>query len=200
MITVTKSFQVTNILLIASALLTMMQSFRVKCKSSLSLQISTAVCVIAAYHYSLMIQSPDNQTVFRYLDWFVTTPLLLWELCIILDLDLPKVLPIAISLNMLMLSVGFAGELFNLNQIVIAIVGSLPLIALYLFMVFKTPSPRKRRLLHPFFSIWALYGIVHMIQYESLRAVSFNILDVISKAAFGLYIFTISECYTFSSH
>lgn len=186
MITVRKTFQVTNILLIASAALTMMQSYKtLNKKTTLSLQLSSVVCIIAAYHYHLMIISPDNQTAFRYLDWFITTPLLLWELCLVIDVNPRATLPIAIILNTFMLLAGFFCELTNGNRIVWTVIGSIPLITMYRFIHCKTPI-EKKRLVDVFFSIWSFYGIVNFIPQEAVRAVCFNILDIISKAAFGL--------------
>lgn len=193
MITAAKSFQVTNILLVASAILTGLESVRADKKAALSLQISTIVCVIAAYHYNLMITSPDNQTIFRYLDWYFTTPLLLLELCILMEIDIVSTMPFAVLLNLVMLSIGFWGELNNGNRILVALVGSIPLGVMYNWFSRKTKTQRQRSLLRVFFGVWTVYGIVHVFPDESLRAISFNVLDIISKAAFGGYIFALSH-------
>jgi bacteriorhodopsin len=150
------------------------------------------VCVTAAYHYHRMLTTPESTTQYRYLDWFFTTPILLTELCLVCGVkNLSRVLPTVTLVNSAMLGAGFIGETLWTSltgKTVTAAVGFVLLHKLYREV--HESATENQDLLPAFFLLWAAYGAVHLVPSETHRAVAFNTLDVLTKAVFGVVVYT----------
>ena len=128
-----KSYEVTFIMMVCITVLTYIRSIQTnpESKYSLALQLSSFVTMIASMHYYLMIQNKNNVHTYRYFDWFFTTPILLIELCLLLDIFDTQFLAEIILYNTLMLLIGFAGEVGYLGLMTSTAAGFLPLLLMF---------------------------------------------------------------------
>lgn len=181
------------------------------------LSIETTVNIIASFAYSSLIKlikTPNHSgiTNYRYLDWFVTTPLLLISFTLYLQylkninddsngdsnkktntdksavkFDFDK-LVIIILLNLIMLVFGFLGESNMINRYSGCVLGFIPFIAIFYYIwKWYGDSIKNKKIFQIFVSIWAIYGIVYLFPNKP-KNISYNILDVIAKVGFGLLI------------
>jgi len=190
-----KSYEITFIMLVCVTALTFMRSIRadISQKASLSLQLSSFVTMIASMHYYLMIQNKENVQVYRYFDWFFTTPVLLIDLCLLLDIYDPMFVFELIVYNTVMLGVGFAGELNYIGLWPSTIIGFVPLGIMFARLRVRLMSQNhtkdQRDLLNVFFGLWSLYGLNNLVTNRTASNAVFNGLDFLTKGAFGLYIY-----------
>jgi len=144
-----------------------------------------------------------NITPYRYFDWLVTTPIMLFTLTAYLDTnnysslseflktnktDTTKI----VLANLLMLIFGLLGELNFLNYEVAIILGFIPFIYYFKLIwekyIYKKETTPDRKVLFYFFAvIWTLYGLAAFLPYE-LKNISYNVLDLFSKNLFGLFL------------
>lgn len=111
------SFWLVTAALLASTVFFFVERDRVSAKWKTSLTVSGLVTGIAFWHYMYMrgvwIETGDSPTVFRYLDWLITVPLLMVELYIVL-LAVTKVsagvFHRLLGFSTLMLVFGYLGE------------------------------------------------------------------------------------------
>ena len=168
------------------------------------LSVEITVQVIEFIFYLWMISNFNiikNITPFRYMDWLLTTPLMLITLIAYLDesknnlLEFikknKKIILQIVVLNVTMLSLGLLGELEYFNYNLGILLGFLPFI--YYFKIIKDTyltkkvSKDKIKLYWIFFILWALYGVVAFLPYEQ-KNTSYNILDLFSKNLFGVFL------------
>ena len=189
-----KSYEVIFIMLFSITILTGLRSLQDKLTKNqrISLHLSTLVTIIASMHYFLMIQNNDKVEVYRYFDWFFTTPILLVDLCILLDIEDPYFMFEIVIYNTLMLLFGFLSEINYISMLNGTILGFIPFI-----LIFKRIKDRlgentkdeQYKLLYTFFSLWSLYGVNHMIKDSTIKNLNYNALDFATKGMFGLYIY-----------
>lgn len=173
------------------------------------LTIELGVQIVEFIYYiwmTLNIDKKKNITVYRYLDWFITTPLMLLTLMVYLEnnsenpissvLDFVKkyksIVAIVIFLNFLMLLFGLIGELGWMNPRTSALIGFVPFALYYLIIyrafVFQKPiSNQKRNVYFYFLFVWLLYGIAALLPYVYKNSM-YNILDLFAKNFFGLFL------------
>lgn len=206
-IVVKKSYEVTLILLISITLITALRSMSddIDEKTVLSLQLSTLVTVIASCHYFLMNIRKENLVIYRYLDWFFTTPILLIDFSLINNiLTLRNALKFTF-LNTLMLSAGFLGEMGILGIQSSTILGFIPFVLLFGKMKKEIDEQKEKEnpekessiitkdsFFYVFVGLWSLYGLNHMVSNKNIKNFSYNILDILTKGAFGLFIYKLS--------
>lgn len=171
-------------------------------KYSLALQLSSFVTMIASMHYYLMIQNKNNVHTYRYFDWFFTTPILLIELCLLLDIFDTRFLAEIILYNTLMLLIGFAGEVGYLGLMTSTAAGFLPLLLMFWRIKSKVDAEqtdrigseagrtRKNTILNTFFGLWSAYGLNNLVTNRMVSNSVFNVLDFLTKGAFGLFIYS----------
>lgn len=168
--------------------------------------LETCISIIAGYFYSIFTGQIDEVskknieidwgeiTKTRYIDWSITTPLMLIVLCLVLGGNTNRPLKIEtitaiIVLNYLMLYIGYLGEVEKLNRVVAMIGGFLPFIVMFglIFIDFVKPKYvfSNYVLYGVFVIVWALYGVVYMFG-EEYKNISMNILDTIAKCLVGL--------------
>ena len=82
------SFWLISMALVASTAFFFMETQRVSAKWKTSLTVSGLVTLVAAVHYFYMrdvwVGTGETPTVYRYIDWLITVPLLMVEFYIIL--------------------------------------------------------------------------------------------------------------------
>ena len=82
------SFWIISIAMVAATVFFLVERDRVNAKWKTSLTVSALVTLIAAVHYFYMrdvwVETGQTPTVFRYIDWLLTVPLLMIEFYFIL--------------------------------------------------------------------------------------------------------------------
>jgi len=153
------------------------------------------------YYFSKVSQ---NITPIRYLDWAITTPLMLITLCGFLNHDGTEPtrfvdflsnhkgsLITIVFLNAAMLLFGLIGEFGYLNVYTSTALGFIPF-----FLNFKyikdtfLPSDKdkfKNAIFYWFVFFWALYGVFALMSY-TIKNTGYNILDIFAKNFFGLFL------------
>lgn len=145
-----------------------------------------------------------NITPFRYLDWAITTPLMLITLSALLDYDgstpsrlsdflynnTGSIIKI-VTLNAAMLLFGLFGELGYLTPYVSTALGFIPF-ALNFKYIKDTFLPSsgdalKNGLFYWFVFFWALYGVFALMNYTH-KNTGYNILDIFAKNFFGIFL------------
>lgn len=188
---------------IAITMLTIIRSFDdVSDSTNLQLQLSSFVTFIASMHYFLMIVSNDNVVSYRYFDWFFTTPVLLIDLCLILGIYDKYFLFEIVIYNCVMLLFGYLGEINVLSMLTSTILGFIPFVLLFYKIYNRLKNNKdtddqkyltfenKKKLLLAFVTLWSLYGLNNIVKNLYIKNLIYNILDFITKGAFGLFIYS----------
>ena len=170
--------------------------------------IETIVNIIASIAYNFLqnefilpVINYNKITKIRYIDWFLTTPLLL---SFILYLQYknthaqktienkPEIqsieIGIIICLNLLMLLFGVLGELGIINYVMACILGFILFIIMF-YLIWKLYGnyQTNKNIYIIFVIVWSLYGLVYFLPNYN-KNVCYNILDIIAKVGFGLFI------------
>jgi len=201
------SFVITYILLMTTATITFIEAIRTQVPHVRHiLNLETAISVIAGYFYGVFIAQIDKAseeekefdwsdiTKTRYIDWSITTPLMLLALCLVLSnevkvaITLPAILTI-VGLNYTMLYLGYLGETGVMQRIYSDLSG-FGVFFLMFYLIYRWyVAPRFNRngfaLFCVYLLIWSLYGVVYMFD-EIWKNTITNILDLTAKCLVGL--------------
>jgi hypothetical protein len=178
------------------------------------LGLETLVQVIELIFYiwyrTFLLHKTSDVTLFRYYDWFLTTPIMLFTTaCYYLyleseeqvesektDLSLQKIfqenqnsfLGIFIC-NALMLLFGYLQEINILSIVSSSILGYLSLLGSFgiLYTEFVKKVPKKQGLFYFMFGVWSMYGVSAMLSTIP-KNVMYNILDIIAKNFYGVFL------------
>jgi bacteriorhodopsin len=201
------SFTITYILLLTTATITFIEAIRTKNPTVRHvLNLETCISVVAGYFYSIFtikiadIEKTNTQINWaelmetRYIDWIITTPLMLIALCVVLstelglDVRLP-IIAIIIVLNYAMLYAGYLGETNRIDKVAGIILGFLSFFAMFGIIYWKYVAPKfhlaNRVLFYFYLFVWSLYGVVYFLDEET-RNIAMNILDLFAKCLIGL--------------
>jgi bacteriorhodopsin len=201
------SFMITYILLLTTATITIIEALRTKIPVVRHiLNLETCISVVAGYFYSVFLaqieKSAENGeavkwneiTQMRYVDWAITTPMMLLTLCLVLGFETGVVLRLStyltiVLLNYMMLFCGYLGEIGTFSRGVSDIAGFVAFFAMF-WLIFQTfVSPKyvfsNYVLFGLYFVIWGMYGIVYLLE-EEMKNICLNILDFIAKCFVGL--------------
>ena len=211
------SFWLISMALVAATAFFFIETTRVEGKWKTSLTVSGLVTLIAAVHYFYMrdvwIMTGETPTVYRYIDWLITVPLLMIEFYLILRAIANVSGGIFWRLmigTMVMLVGGYAGEIGYINAWVGFIIGMAGW-AYILYEIFAGEASRVAAEKAPAsvqsaFSTmrwivtigWAIYPIGYFMGYlngavsdEALNVI-YNIADVWNKIAFGVIIWNVA--------
>jgi bacteriorhodopsin len=201
------SFSITYIFLLTTATITFIEAMRTPSPTARHvLNLETAISVIAGYFYSTFLEKISayekddkmvdwaDMTATRYIDWSMTTPLMLLVLCVVLAQNIGKSVTVkvimgVIVLNYIMLYFGHLGETKAMDRFHAMMFGFVAFFAMFylIFITYIAPKYDKSNyILYWFFLIiWALYGIVYMMN-EEYKNIAMNILDCIAKCFVGL--------------
>jgi len=202
---INSSFYVTYAFLMTTATITFIESVRTKdSKIRNILNLETCISVVAAFFYGKFVSMFENDEKIdykkinytRYLDWSITTPIMLLVLVLALlynsksgSLNFFSFLAI-LAMNYGMLGAGYLGEIQMLDKTIANSVGFLFFIGLYYFIYSKYVSPKynfdNSILFFSFVFLWAFYGIVYFLD-EVTKNVIFNVLDLLSKCFVGIF-------------
>ena len=193
------SFFFSNAFLTGLTLITLVEALRTPSQRLRNLlNIETSVSFVASLFYSFFLQKIDDGritltqiTPYRYLDWAITTPLLLLVLMMFLHtpVHLSTFLIVA-ALNYGMLASGYLGETDQISKLSGSAIGFLFFAALIGLLLYTYASgfTRVDTLIFSIFTlVWSLYGVVYWLD-EKNKNLAYNALDVIAKVFFGLFI------------
>jgi len=164
----------------------------------------TCVNIIAGFAYVYFMKylyeqklALEDVTSVRYLDWFLTTPLLLVSFALFASYSYKKDYKIdmapliyIIVFNLLMLFFGFMGETGKMPRYPAFFLGFIfyGLLMYFLYDSYiKDKGSANENLFYIFLTVWALYGFAYLMDVKN-KNISYNILDIISKAGFGMLI------------
>ena len=201
------SFTLTYILLLTTATITFIEAMRTNVPEIRHiLNLETCISIVAGYFYSVFLAQIEGYskegkevnwsdiTKTRYIDWSITTPMMLLVLCIVLGTHTKQKITLSVItsilvLNYIMLYIGYLGETAVLERFTACILGFIPFIIMFLiiFMNFvKQKYIFSNYALYFFFLItWAMYGIVYLVP-QTYKNIVMNILDCIAKCLVGL--------------
>lgn len=198
--------------------------------------VSAMVCFIATYHYLRIFSNfkesyatqaqggagtytltniPFNEA-YRYVDWFLTVPLLLVETVAVLALTRAVAKPLLTKLVLAsgaMIALGYPGEIATSNgtRLLWGTLSTIPFIyLLYVLFVELSKSLDRQpeevrstvgKLRIMLVGLWGVYPIAYLFPVFGLegggafvaRQTGYSIADILAKAAFGLVIFKIAR-------
>ena len=161
------------------------------------MNIETAVSLVAGIVYGMFIERAKQPNFdlkdimpLRYLDWIVTTPLIILGIVLFYT---GKGQPVnwrlyagLVGLDWAMLAAGYAGELGYTDRWLGLGLGFVAFGALlWLLWTTVVGFGRPMDVFWIFAVIWSFYGVAYMLEEET-KNIAYNILDVISKALFGV--------------
>jgi bacteriorhodopsin len=201
----------------------------------MAVMVSATVTSIAAYHYFRMFDSFNAaykvcgdvlagfngyNVGYRYVDWFLTVPLLLVELVAVMGLAraiqsslLKRLVPAAAAMILL----GYPGDmhtgLFGLSNGMWGLLSTIPfLYIMYVLFIeigksLSSQSPKVQKMLKGarllLVATWGVYPITFILALNNTGAPSFSdvvarevvysIADIFAKCVFGLLIFTVAR-------
>ena len=200
---VTNSFYVTYAFLMTTATITFIEAIRTKNpKIRNILNLETCISVVAAFYYGNFVEDLksgvdyEKINVTRYVDWSITTPIMLLVL-VLAFLYNNKKGPMRFSnfliillFNYLMLGFGYVGEIGMLDKTWANTFGFLVFFALYYFIYVKYIAGKNNSdnniLFGAFVFLWALYGVFYTMDSVT-RNVGYNVLDLFSKCFVGIF-------------
>ena len=136
-------------------------------------------------------QEPDWKKIdfLRYIDWAITTPMMLLSLSMILSMnsgikiDIVQMCYIFI-LDWIMLYISYAGENNEIDRTTANILEFIPFVIIFglLYNKFiRNKNIKQNNMIFVYyFIVWFLYGILYMFDEKTMNTY-FNILDVFSK-------------------
>ena len=193
-----RSFFTSYLILMGYTLVTLIEALRTPIVNVRNIMnIETTVSVVASIVYKLFNDMIDSGKFdlnrineLRYLDWSITTPLILLAIILFYNPESPVsyiYYLIIVLLNWGMLLAGYLGEVGTLSKTT-GLVGGFAFFAALLFLLYTCCIDIKANhtVFYIFAVIWTGYGINYMVQNEETKNITYNTLDVISKALFGI--------------
>ena len=153
------------------------------------------------YYFSKVSQ---NITPFRYLDWAITTPIMLITLSAFLNHDGSTASRLSdflsdhtgsivkiVLLNAAMLLFGLIGEFGYLSHYMSTALGFIPFVLNFKYIkdtfLPSSEDQFKNALFYWFVFFWSLYGVFAVMSY-TIKNTGYNILDIFAKNFFGLFL------------
>jgi len=214
------SFWLISMALVASTAFFFIETQRVEGKWKTSLTVSGLVTLVAAVHCFYMrdvwISTGETPTVYRYIDWLITVPLLMIEFYLILRAIANVSSGIFWRLTigtLIMLVGGYAGEAGYMNVWLGFVIGMVGWFYI-LYEIFageagKLSAEQAPESVKSAFSTmrwivtigWAIYPLGYFYGYlatgdpassaDSLNVI-YNLADVLNKIAFGVIIWNVA--------
>lgn len=199
------SFTLTYILLLTTTAATFIEAIGTNVPFVRHLfNIETLISIVAGFFYTKFIQKISNSmktgekldwdelTLTRYLDWSITTPLMLLVLMMTLSFHSKKKTSfktyiIVILLNYFMLYVGYKGEYMKNNNMMWLLSYAAFFVMYYIIYITTVGKGIffNNFLFGLYLVVWTLYGVAYKLDNEK-KNIMFNYLDLISKCFVGL--------------
>lgn len=149
-----------------------------------------------------------NITPKRYLDWVITTPIMLiiliFSMIFLKDKDNNTTHTLdffdlfnkeyytiitVLILNWLMLLFGYLGEINYIPILLSVSFGFIPFLIYYyiIYNKYAMLSSGGMNLFYYFFIVWSLYGVFAVLPYQT-KNMCYNILDLFAKNFFGIFL------------
>lgn len=147
-------------------------------------------------------------THFRYYDWFITTPTMLFTYSFylmylkykeenkkindniyeLIQENLKILVPVFL-LNAAMLAFGYLGEIKKISKYLAAFLGFIPFTLMFyiIYVNYAVYSKHGIQTFWYFCGIWSLYGVASILPY-TIKNIMYNILDLFAKNFFGIYL------------
>lgn len=204
------SFFTTFLALSGTTIITVLATYSETVKAEKYIQNAliseTCVNIIAGltYYYFIKYLYTDKLqleflTGVRYIDWFLTTPLLLLSFTLYLTWEYNNktgenkkydITPLAyiIPLNLLMLVFGYLGETKKISLTKGFILGMI-FFGLLMYFVYRdyVNEDSLVKYFWIFTAVWFLYGIAFLLSLKA-KNITYNFLDLVSKAGFGIFL------------
>lgn len=196
------TFSITYTLLLTTAIITFIEAIRTpNPRIRHILNLETCISFVASYFYSIFMTQINEKDVnwshitqTRYVDWSITTPMMLLALCLVLSMNTDtvihlKIIVLIVLLNYIMLLFGYLGEIKTIERIYATIFGFIAFLLMYFIIFINFVKPKYSRanyvLFGIYFIVWSLYGIVYLFDEEYKNMIT-NILDLTAKCIIGL--------------
>jgi len=200
------SFNLTYVLMITTGTITLIEALRTKIPLVRHIfNLETVISIIAGYFYGKYVSKinesfecgkPINWGEIvrtRYLDWAITTPLMLLVFMNVLahhQNHTPKfqVYVVIVLLNYFMLYTGYKGELLKDNNgyYVMSFMAFFLMFGIIYWLYVRPKYVRFNYVLFfVFFVIWSMYGVVYKMDIRT-RNIVYNVLDLIAKSFVGI--------------
>jgi bacteriorhodopsin len=196
------SFTITYIFLLTTATITFIEAIRTQSPTVRHvLNLETAVSLIAGYFYSVFLEKINNKKIdwkeintLRYVDWAMTTPLMLLAFSLVLSGNIKKALSLSlfltiVALDYVMLYLGYMGETGQLERWTAwglsfaAFFGMFGLI--YKNFIAPMYNLSNNIIFSIFVGIWTMYGVFYLMD-NKYKNIGMNTLDCLAKCCFGL--------------
>ncbi len=175
------------------------------------LGLETAVQIVELIFYGWyrerVLQRVNDVTRFRYYDWFLTTPTMLFSTAsyygYLESRETQSKEPFSVwtffqqnsnliwfmfFMNALMLLFGYLQEIGVLSIVTSSVLGYAGLLGSFATLYsFVSKVPQQQGLFWFMFIVWSLYGIAAMLPSLE-KNISYNVLDIFAKNFYGLYL------------
>lgn len=197
------SFYITYVLLLTTGTITLIEALRTKVKMVQHIMnLETCISVVAGYFYSMFHEKIKKMkeinwkeiTRLRYIDWTITTPIMLLVLSLVLSFNSKTTIQLhwfalTIFFNYAMLYFGYVGETGQLEKITASVLGFIALFLMYGLVFINYLLPKRNMdntvLFSIFVAIWSMYGVAYYFEEEQ-KNVAYNYLDLTSKCLVGI--------------
>lgn len=174
-------------------------------KSVLSLETLVQMIQLTFYTwYAFQIHRIADVTRYRYLDWILTTPLMLFTTMVYYEYRNEKDEPFTLEdfwnkywkevlavggFNLIMLAFGYAQELGWIGLGTSTLFGFGGLFGSFYIMYegFASKTSTNLPLFWFMFAVWSLYGVAAWFP-TILKNASYNVLDIFSKNFYGVFL------------
>lgn len=201
------SFYLTYAFLITTGTITFIESIRTTNSSMRNiLNLETCISIIASFFYTKFVEEFKKDTdtidykginINRYVDWAITTPLMLLVLILAFKYNLSGKAVVSfydyaiiLFLNYSMLIIGYLGEINKIERLTANILGFGFFGGLYAFIYKRYIAIKynlqNTTLYYTFLLLWSLYGVFYLMKND-YRNIGYNTLDLIAKCFVGLY-------------
>ena len=196
------SFYLTYVLLLTTGTITFIQALRSKIPMVQHIMnLETCISIVAGYFYSVFNEKLKRMkeidwkeiTRLRYIDWGITTPIMLLALSLVLSFNSKTPIKLhwyilTVVFNYVMLYFGYLGET-GMDKVTASILGFITFFLTYGLVFVNYVLPKYNRdntvLFSMYVIIWSLYGVVYHFEEEQ-KNIAYNYLDLTSKCLVGI--------------
>ncbi len=195
------SFMIVYSIMMTTATITFIEAIRTNdTQVRHIMNLETCISIIAGYYYSIFVTKVNTTkpinwneiTKLRYIDWSITTPLMLITLCLVLAKNSNQIIHFTtmfsiLALNYLMLGIGYYGVAHPEYKLMAMIGGFVPFFAMFylIYINFYGKKIANKILFLVYLIVWGMYGVVYMFS-DMYQNISMNILDLIAKCFIGI--------------
>ena len=183
---ITSVLLVNSILFISAAIRYALTGSKLHKQSALILTIAGSVYFLMSILYGTNTET--NLRLFRYMDWFLTVPLMVNQMISLSSFKGTYNLLYCVITSVLMLACGFVGELGVLDKTFMGVIGTI--FALFTFLpLFNQIDKRTNKIYYFIMTGWLFYPIVYFVSDTINIIILYSIVDLIVKIGFAEYLY-----------